>query len=46
MELGLEFVQGPEDFFPVPTNPLEGVDTRIQMPDGTAIPGVDIDLPQ
>ncbi|CAB3636865.1 ATP-binding protein [Achromobacter marplatensis] len=46
VELGLEFVQGPEDFFPVPTNPLEGVDTRIQMPDGTAIPGVDIDLPQ
>ncbi|MDX3878127.1 MAG: hypothetical protein QHC81_06490 [Achromobacter sp.] len=46
VELGLEFVQGPEDFFPVPTNPLEGVDTRIQMPDGTAVPGVDIDLPQ
>ena len=46
VELGLEFVQGPEDFFPVPTNPLEGVDTRVQVPDGTAVPGLDIDLPQ
>lgn len=46
VELGLEFVQGPEDFFPVPSVPLEGVDVRVQMPDGTTEPGLDIDLPQ
>jgi len=46
VELGLEFVQGPEDFFPVPAVPLTGVDVRIQEPDGTAVPGLTIDLPQ
>lgn len=46
VELGLEFVQGPEDFFPVPAVPLEGVDVRVQMPDGTVVPGLDLDLPQ
>jgi len=46
VELGLEFVQGPEDFFPVPTVPLTGVDVRIQEPDGTTVPGLTIDLPQ
>jgi hypothetical protein len=25
MDIGLEFYQGPEDFFPIPTNPLEEV---------------------
>ncbi|ANN70912.1 hypothetical protein [Bordetella bronchialis] len=46
VELGLEFVQGPEDFFPVPTVPLTGMDVRIQEPDGTTVPGLTIDLPQ
>jgi len=46
VELGLEFVQGPEDFFPVPTVPLEGVDVRYQVPDGATEPGLEIDLPQ
>lgn len=44
VELGLEFVQGPEDFFPVPANPLQGMDARTLVPDGTAVPGVAIDL--
>lgn len=46
IDIGLEFVQTAEDFYPVPTVPLTGVDVRIQEPDGTTVPGLTIDLPQ
>lgn len=35
VELDLEYYQGPEDFFPVETTPLTGIDIAIDMPDGT-----------
>ncbi|MBV2180893.1 MAG: ABC transporter permease [Castellaniella sp.] len=44
--IGMEFVQGPEDFYPVPVVPLQGVDVQITEPNGTPIPGATIDLPQ
>ncbi len=46
IELGLEFVQGPADFFQPPTTPLEGIDITVKEPDGTQQPGLTIDLPQ
>ena len=46
VSIDMEFVQGPDDFFPVPVVPLEGVDVQIQMPSGTTQPGATIDLPQ
>jgi hypothetical protein len=46
VQIGMEFVQGPEDFYPVPASPLEEVSARIQMPDGTTVPGADIEIPQ
>lgn len=42
MELDLEHFQGPEDFYPVATHPLEGIDITVKMPDGTRQPGVSI----
>ncbi len=46
MEMDIEYYQGPEDFYPVESVPLEGVDTTIKMPDGTTEPMVTVDLPQ
>jgi hypothetical protein len=46
MELDIEYYQGPEEFYPVETTPLEGIDITIAMPDGTTQPGATIDLPQ
>jgi len=46
MELDIEYYQGPEEFYPVETTPLEGIDITIAMPDGTTKPGATIDLPQ
>lgn len=46
VSIGMEFVQGPEDFYPVPVVPLQGVDVQITEPNGTPIPGATIDLPQ
>ncbi|XWJ92059.1 ATP-binding protein [Phytobacter ursingii] len=43
-EIDIEYYQGPEDFYPVESVVLEGVDLRIQMPDGTAEPGATINL--
>src|SRR5476651_1070939 len=39
MELDIEYYQGPEEFYPVETTPLEGIDITIAMPDGTTQPG-------
>lgn len=46
VDIGLEFYQGPEDFYPIPTVPLEGMDITFQEPDGTTEPGLTINLPQ
>lgn len=46
IEMDIEYYQGPEDFYPIEAEPLNGVDIRLEMPDGTVIPGIDIELPQ
>lgn len=46
VDIGLEFYQGPEDFYPIPTVPLTGVDVTFVEPDGTTEPGLTINLPQ
>lgn len=43
-EIDIEYFQGPEDFFPIVTNKLEGIDLRISQPDGTVVPGFNADL--
>lgn len=44
MELDIEYYQGPEEFYEIDTEPLEGMDVAISMPDGTPEPLVKIDL--
>ncbi|WP_321904391.1 ABC transporter permease [Paraburkholderia tropica] len=46
LDIEMEHVQGPDEFFQPPVVPLEGVDVTYQMPDGTTEPGLTIDLPQ
>lgn len=46
LDIGLEFVQGPHDFYQPPVTPLEGIDLTVQEPDGTTEPGLTINLPQ
>lgn len=46
VEMDIEYYQGPEDFYPIEADPLQAVDVRLKMPDGTVIPGIDIKLPQ
>jgi hypothetical protein len=46
LDIGLEFVQGPHDFYQPPATPLEGIDVTVQEPDGTTEPGLTINLPQ
>ncbi len=46
LDIEMEHVQGPEDFYQVPTDPLIEVDVTVQMPDGTTEPGLTIELPQ
>jgi hypothetical protein len=46
IDIGLEFYQGPEDFYPIPVVPLKGVDITVEEPDGTTEPGLTINLPQ
>jgi hypothetical protein len=46
VDIGLEFYQGPEDFYQTPTVPLEGVDVTVVEPNGTTEPGLTINLPQ
>jgi len=45
-EIDAEYFQGPEDFYPITAVPLEGIDLKIKMPDGTTEPGISVDLPQ
>lgn len=44
MELDIEYYQGPEEFYEIDTEPLEGINATIAMPDGTPEPLVKIDL--
>ncbi|QZN97354.1 ATP-binding protein [Symbiopectobacterium purcellii] len=44
LEIDIEYYQGPEDFYPVETHTLQGVDITIKMPTGTNQPIVNIDL--
>lgn len=44
MEIDIEYFQGPEDFYPIETNMLNGIDITIKMPEGTTEPIVKVDL--
>ena len=46
MELDIEYYQGPEEFYPIEADPLQGIDVTLVEPDGTPEVGVTIDLPQ
>ncbi|CNH94739.1 hypothetical protein [Yersinia pekkanenii] len=46
VELDLEYYQGPEDFSPLETTELEGIDVTINMPDGTTDPLLAITFPE
>ncbi|KFX64261.1 hypothetical protein KBK24_0121745 [Burkholderia sp. K24] len=46
LDIGLEYVQGPRDFYLPAVVPLQGIDVVVQEPDGTAQPGLTINLPQ
>lgn len=45
MHIEVEFTQGPEDFFPIPSIPLEGFDAGVKEPVGTVEPGFSITFP-
>ena len=45
MRIEVEFVQGPEDFYPIPSNQIAGFDAGVAMPDGTVEPGFSITFP-
>ncbi|MFM0306273.1 ABC transporter permease [Paraburkholderia sp. RL17-383-BIF-A] len=45
MSIDVEFFQSAEDFFPIQTYPLQGVDLVIQEPPGTVEPGLTINFP-
>jgi hypothetical protein len=46
MHIEVEFAQGPADFFPLPSTPLEGFDVTVEEPPGTTEPYFTIELPQ
>jgi hypothetical protein len=46
LDIGLEFVQGPHEFYQPAVVPLIGVDLKVKVPNGTEQPGLTIDLPQ
>ncbi len=46
MELDIEYYQGPEDFYPINADRLDGMDVTIAMPDGTTEPVVSINFPE
>lgn len=46
LQLGMEFIQGPKDFYQPPETPLEGVSARIPAQAGSPQLGADIDLQQ
>lgn len=42
MHFCVEFMQGPADFYPIPSTALQGFDAGMQQPAGTAEPGFSI----
>lgn len=44
--MGIEYFQGPADFYPVEINELKEIDVKIKMPDGTTEPEVVITFPE
>lgn len=46
VDIGLEFYQGPEDFYAIPSVPLDEIDITVQEPNGTTEPGLTLILPQ
>jgi hypothetical protein len=46
LELEMEFYQGPEDFYPIPTVPLAGIDLTVEEPNGVTRPGLTINYTQ
>lgn len=46
MTFDVEFIQGPDDFYPLTGTPLEGIDVTVQEPAGTVEPFFSIELPQ
>lgn len=42
MHIDVEFVQGPKDFYPIPSTSIDGFDAGVAMPDGTVEPGFSI----
>jgi hypothetical protein len=42
MHIEVNFTQGPEDFFPIPSISLDGFDAGVQMSAGTTEPGFSI----
>ncbi|HEX7906858.1 MAG TPA: ABC transporter permease [Paraburkholderia sp.] len=45
MHIEVDYTQGPDDFFPIPSTPLEGFDAGVQEPAGTVEPGFSITFP-
>ncbi|AUT47010.1 hypothetical protein [Achromobacter sp. AONIH1] len=46
VDIGMEFFQGPDDFYQEPYPGLAVVQAQVSMPDGTEFPGATINLPQ
>jgi len=46
VDIGLEFFQGPDDFYQAPTVAFETFNSSISVPDGTTAPGLTLTLPQ
>lgn len=44
MDFDIEYYQGPEDFYPIESVPLEGVDINLSQPEGTPPHHVNTDL--
>jgi hypothetical protein len=46
MELDIEYYQGPEEFYEIDSEPLEGMDVTVVVPDGAPNPLLKINLEQ
>ncbi|MDC9591318.1 ATP-binding protein [Xenorhabdus sp. XENO-10] len=44
MDIDIEYYQGEEDFYPIETHPLDGIDVTVAMPEHTPEPKISINL--